>query len=220
MKRRSGANTSHFRSSRWYVGRTRALRIALILASAASISVAACGDEPESGFCDRHECVEGFDDGQGAVIRCKDGAYSHSDQTGACEGHGGITNTGEYNRGGSAGRQPGSGDSASGKHSRGGSVGAPKSGGERSHSGKYSRGGSPAAGGSDVPPPDIPPAAGGASDSSPPAGGGSDSSQPEGGGNTSDQSSGGGSHHPPVQGGYRRGGSVGGDGGSIEGKPG
>jgi hypothetical protein len=146
------------------------------------------------------------------VIQCNDGAYSHSDQPGACKGHGGISNTGKYNRGGSAGKQPGSEDKASGKHSRGGRVGAPKSGGERSPSGEYSRGGSPASGRSDSPPPDSPPPDSPPPDSPVPAGGGTDSSQPAGGGSASGKSSGDdppGIRVEPGSGPYERGGSVG-----------
>jgi hypothetical protein len=45
---------------------------------------------PPSGFCDTHPCIPGFDEGEGSVVQCADGMWSHSGGLpGACSYHGG-----------------------------------------------------------------------------------------------------------------------------------
>jgi hypothetical protein len=49
------------------------------------------------GFCDRHHCVSGFEEGLGRVVRCVDGYYSHSGgRSGACSHHGGVRGTTQF----------------------------------------------------------------------------------------------------------------------------
>lgn len=43
-----------------------------------------------SAFCATHACIPNFDDGQGSIVQCADGSYSHSGGIqGACSHHGG-----------------------------------------------------------------------------------------------------------------------------------
>jgi hypothetical protein len=47
--------------------------------------------EEDPSFCDTHDCIPNFDNGNGSVVQCADGAYSHSGGIqGACSHHGGI----------------------------------------------------------------------------------------------------------------------------------
>jgi hypothetical protein len=47
------------------------------------------GDDPS--FCDTHDCIPNFDNGNGSVVQCTDGTYSHSGGIqGACSHHGGV----------------------------------------------------------------------------------------------------------------------------------
>jgi hypothetical protein len=47
------------------------------------------GDDP--GFCDTHDCIPNFDNGNGSIVQCADGTYSHSGGIqGACSHHGGV----------------------------------------------------------------------------------------------------------------------------------
>jgi hypothetical protein len=44
-----------------------------------------------SGFCSTHSCEGNFDHGQGSIVQCEDGTYSHSGGVqGACSWHGGV----------------------------------------------------------------------------------------------------------------------------------
>jgi hypothetical protein len=44
----------------------------------------------DTGFCSSHDCIESFSDGNGYVVQCADGAWSHSGGlAGACSDHGG-----------------------------------------------------------------------------------------------------------------------------------
>lgn len=43
-----------------------------------------------SGFCAKHDCIDNFDEGNGSIVQCEDGMWSHSGGLqGACSGHGG-----------------------------------------------------------------------------------------------------------------------------------
>jgi hypothetical protein len=45
----------------------------------------------DSSFCDIHDCIPNFDNGNGSVVQCEDGTYSHSGGIqGACSHHGGV----------------------------------------------------------------------------------------------------------------------------------
>jgi hypothetical protein len=49
------------------------------------------GVEEDPGFCDTHDCIPNFDNGNGSVVQCADGTYSHSGGIqGACSHHGGV----------------------------------------------------------------------------------------------------------------------------------
>jgi hypothetical protein len=49
------------------------------------------GAEEDPGFCDTHDCIPNFDNGNGSVVQCADGTYSHSGGIrGACSHHGGV----------------------------------------------------------------------------------------------------------------------------------
>jgi hypothetical protein len=57
----------------------------------------AAGSATSSGptnadFCSSHDCIESFDEGQGYIVKCEDGEWSHSGGLpGACSWHGGET---------------------------------------------------------------------------------------------------------------------------------
>jgi hypothetical protein len=45
----------------------------------------------DPGFCDSHSCISNFDNGNGSIVQCEDGTYSHSGGIqGACSHHGGV----------------------------------------------------------------------------------------------------------------------------------
>jgi hypothetical protein len=47
--------------------------------------------EDDPSFCDTHDCIPNFDNGNGSVVQCADGTYSHSGGIqGACSHHGGV----------------------------------------------------------------------------------------------------------------------------------
>jgi hypothetical protein len=49
----------------------------------------------ETGFCDTHACIDNFDNGNGYIVQCADGMWSHSGGIqGACSWHGGETDNG------------------------------------------------------------------------------------------------------------------------------
>jgi hypothetical protein len=49
------------------------------------------GADEDPGFCDTHDCIPNFDNGNGSVVQCSDGTYSHSGGIqGACSHHGGV----------------------------------------------------------------------------------------------------------------------------------
>jgi hypothetical protein len=59
------------------------------------VPVDPAGPEPDLGddpsFCDTHDCIPNFDNGNGSVVQCADGTYSHSGGIqGACSHHGGV----------------------------------------------------------------------------------------------------------------------------------
>jgi hypothetical protein len=44
-----------------------------------------------SDFCDTHDCIPNFDNGNGSIVQCEDGEWSHSGGiSGACSYHGGV----------------------------------------------------------------------------------------------------------------------------------
>jgi hypothetical protein len=44
----------------------------------------------DAQFCSKHPCIPNFPNGNGAVVKCADGEYSHSGGlSGACSSHGG-----------------------------------------------------------------------------------------------------------------------------------
>ena len=46
---------------------------------------------PVVSFCDTHACINNFWDGNGSVVQCADGMWSHSGgMSGACAYHGGV----------------------------------------------------------------------------------------------------------------------------------
>jgi hypothetical protein len=56
----------------------------------ATPDVPSAGSE-DSSFCDTHDCIPNFDNGNGSVVQCADGTYSHSGGIqGACSHHGGV----------------------------------------------------------------------------------------------------------------------------------
>lgn len=47
------------------------------------------GDDP--AFCDTHDCIPNYPNGNGSTVQCADGSYSHSGGIqGACSHHGGV----------------------------------------------------------------------------------------------------------------------------------
>jgi hypothetical protein len=49
------------------------------------------GSEDDPGFCDTHTCIPNYDNGNGSLVQCSDGTYSHSGGIqGACSHHGGV----------------------------------------------------------------------------------------------------------------------------------
>jgi hypothetical protein len=49
------------------------------------------GAAEDPGFCDTHDCIPNFDNGNGSIVQCADGTYSHSGGIqGACSHHGGV----------------------------------------------------------------------------------------------------------------------------------
>jgi hypothetical protein len=67
----------------------------LILAGVAPVVALAIGCGSGSGFCDKHSCISNFDNGQGSIVQCADGMWSHSGgRPGACSGHGGESGWG------------------------------------------------------------------------------------------------------------------------------
>jgi hypothetical protein len=47
------------------------------------------GDDP--AFCDTHDCIPNYPNGNGSTVQCADGSYSHSGGVqGACSHHGGV----------------------------------------------------------------------------------------------------------------------------------
>jgi hypothetical protein len=49
-------------------------------------------DDTDSGsFCDTHDCIPNYPNGNGSTVQCADGSYSHSGGIqGACSHHGGV----------------------------------------------------------------------------------------------------------------------------------
>lgn len=69
-----------------------AAQISAVVASA--LILAACGSQSGTGansdFCSTHTCIGNFDNGNGYVVQCADGTWSHSGgESGACSYHGG-----------------------------------------------------------------------------------------------------------------------------------
>jgi hypothetical protein len=62
-------------------------RLAAVALAVVVLMGGGCGT---SGFCASHECIGNFDNGQGSIVQCADGMWSHSGgRSGACSGHGG-----------------------------------------------------------------------------------------------------------------------------------
>jgi hypothetical protein len=90
--------------------------IAAVAAALAALAVAAAvvvgiflaifsgGGGEQSGFCAKHRCIDNFSTGQGSIIQCADGMWSHSGGlSGACSRHGGEDDSfgsGDYSAGG------------------------------------------------------------------------------------------------------------------------
>lgn len=48
-------------------------------------------DSDSSSFCDTHDCIPNYSNGNGSTVQCSDGSYSHSGGIqGACSHHGGV----------------------------------------------------------------------------------------------------------------------------------
>jgi hypothetical protein len=48
-------------------------------------------DSDSSSFCDTHDCIPNYPNGNGSTVQCADGSYSHSGGIqGACSHHGGV----------------------------------------------------------------------------------------------------------------------------------
>jgi hypothetical protein len=48
------------------------------------------GGTSDASFCDTHHCIPNFDNGNGYIVQCRDGMWSHSGGIqGACSHHGG-----------------------------------------------------------------------------------------------------------------------------------
>jgi hypothetical protein len=81
-----------------------------VAAASAAIVVgaSACGGS-SGGFCSTHTCIANFNNGNGYIVQCEDGEWSHSGgEPGACSYHGGE-----------AGGSPSSGGSSDGSSSTG-----------------------------------------------------------------------------------------------------
>jgi hypothetical protein len=68
------------------------IRLLLILICLVLTVATGCGNSNDSGgdFCSTHDCISNFDNGNGYVIQCADGTYSHSGGIqGSCSHHGG-----------------------------------------------------------------------------------------------------------------------------------
>lgn len=84
--------------------------------SSSSTATAASSEGPgssshadDSGFCSSHQCIANFPNGNGYVVQCADGEWSHSGGlSGACSHHGGESNAAPAN----AGTTPPSSDSS------------------------------------------------------------------------------------------------------------
>lgn len=49
------------------------------------------GDGADSSFCNTHDCIPNYENGNGSTVQCADGSYSHSGGIqGACSHHGGV----------------------------------------------------------------------------------------------------------------------------------
>jgi hypothetical protein len=82
----------------------------------------------DSQFCETHHCIGNFENGNGEVVECSDGEWSHSGGiSGACSDHGGVA--GGSSREGGSGQSPG--ESAPNEHS--GSGGEKEGPGSTSH---------------------------------------------------------------------------------------
>ena len=45
----------------------------------------------EAGFCETHQCIDNFEEGNGYKVQCADNMWSHSGGIqGVCSGHGGV----------------------------------------------------------------------------------------------------------------------------------
>lgn len=71
------------------------LRSAAVIATLATLGlgitfVVLARSEAKSGFCSNHNCISNFDNGNGYIVQCGDGMWSHSGGLqGACSDHGG-----------------------------------------------------------------------------------------------------------------------------------
>jgi hypothetical protein len=66
---------------------------ALAACTAIVVGASACGQNSGSGaggFCSTHACIANFTNGNGYIVQCADGMWSHSGgEPGACSDHGG-----------------------------------------------------------------------------------------------------------------------------------
>ncbi len=74
-------------------GAPRRLRHYRLLAAAGLLTAFLAGCGGTCSFCDSHTCISSFDNGDGYIVQCADGEWSHSGgEGGACSDHGGETN--------------------------------------------------------------------------------------------------------------------------------
>jgi hypothetical protein len=92
------------------------------LVAAIVLVTAGCGSQSSGGsFCSTHSCIANFNNGNGYIVQCADGEWSHSGgESGACSWHGGEAG-GSYSSGGSGygSSSSGYGSSSSGYGSSG-----------------------------------------------------------------------------------------------------
>jgi hypothetical protein len=66
----------------------------VLIAIVSALALTGCGASSNSSggsaFCSTHDCIGNFDNGNGYVVECADGTWSHSGGIqGACSDHGG-----------------------------------------------------------------------------------------------------------------------------------
>lgn len=64
--------------------------LAAVAAVIGAVAWSAVKSVGRSGFCSSHSCIGNFDQGNGYIVQCADGMWSHSGgEPGACSDHGG-----------------------------------------------------------------------------------------------------------------------------------